>query len=446
MTKRNFAEHIPEWVRIRPHVDKEWGPFIQNLEGHSSRVDALAISTDGQLLASGSVDKTIRIWDLKSGTCLHTLTQHTGWVDSVAFWNGQRKRILASGSADGTIRIWDVGEGRCIRTLRNNGSAVWSIVFSPRQDKCVLASSGISDGKIKIWDVNAGIVMHTLAEHSSNVKSLAFSPAKSGRLLASASWDSTIRIWDADENTAIQTLTYHNDEVWAGTFSSSAKNPILASGSKQKLKIWIVDPLTYHCTCLHTLKLDSCPVSLSFSENGQLACTDNITIKVWNAQKGTHSGTISGHSSQVTSTVFSLDGRFVIGSTIVGLIRVLEAVQSSSSSPGKFIGEQFSLQCLSNGYVAGSGLNFKIPIWNSTSRPSVRTISVSGDDQVLAHCPKTGFLASGSYEESIKIWDPATGGLQNEIEIDGRVRALSYSNDGLRLAAITSRGGKAWGT
>ncbi|KAK3952208.1 hypothetical protein QBC32DRAFT_324617 [Pseudoneurospora amorphoporcata] len=105
------------------------GSCLQTLKGHSDYVRSIAFSPDGQRLASGSDDRTIKIWDAASGSCLQTLEGHSSYVYSVAFSpDGQR---LASGSNDKTIKIWDLASGNCLQTLEGHSGSVYSVAFSP---------------------------------------------------------------------------------------------------------------------------------------------------------------------------------------------------------------------------------------------------------------------------------------------------------------------------
>lgn len=89
---------------------------LKVLQGHTGAVWTVAICSNGQTLASGGDDQTIRLWELQTGKCLHVLDEHSGWVRSILF--SSDGQILFSGSNDRTIKLWDVQTGRCISTLQ----------------------------------------------------------------------------------------------------------------------------------------------------------------------------------------------------------------------------------------------------------------------------------------------------------------------------------------
>jgi tetratricopeptide (TPR) repeat protein len=203
------------------------------LEEHTSRVWSVSFSPDGKTLASGSADKTIKLWEVATGKPITTLTGHTSRVWSVSF--SPDGKTLASGSADKTIKLWEVATSKPITTLTGHTSTVNSVSFSP--DGKTLASAS-SDKTIKLWDVATGKLITTLTGHTSRVWSVSFSP--DGKTLASGSFDKTIKLWDVATGKLITTLTRHTSPVNSVSFSPDSTT--LASASSDKtIKLWNLD-------------------------------------------------------------------------------------------------------------------------------------------------------------------------------------------------------------
>jgi WD40 repeat protein len=158
----------------------------------------VAFSSDGSTLASGSFDNTIKLWDVKTGKELQTLTGHSYSVTSVAF--SSDGSTLASGSDDETIKLWDVNTGKELHTLTGHSYSATSVAFS--SDGSTVAS-GSDDETIKLWDVKTGKELHTLTGHSYSVNSVAL--PSDGSTLASRSSDHTI------EGHPIPSLQWHYD-------------------------------------------------------------------------------------------------------------------------------------------------------------------------------------------------------------------------------------------
>jgi serine/threonine protein kinase len=204
----------------------------KTLTGHSDSVRSVVYSPDGRYLASGSDDKTIKIWEVATGKELRTLTGHSDRVSSVAY--SPDGRYLASGSSDDTIKIWEVATGKELRTLTGHSSWVLSVVYSP--DGRYLAS-GSRDKTTKIWEVATGKELRTLTGHSGWVQSVVYSP--DGRYLARGSWYRTIKIWEVATGKELRTLAGHSGSVLSVVYSHDGR--YLASGSSDKtIKIWRV--------------------------------------------------------------------------------------------------------------------------------------------------------------------------------------------------------------
>ena len=287
--------------------------LIRTLKGHTDDVESVAFSPDGQTIASGSSDKSIKLWNSQDGRLIRTLKGHTGRVRSVAFSpDGQ---TIASGSDDNTIKLWNSQDGSLIQTLTGHTHWVWSVAFSP--DGQTLAS-GSSDNTIKLWNSQDGRLIRTLTGHSRDVWSVVFSP--DGQTLASGSWDNTIKLWDSQDGRLIRTLTGHSDAVQSIAFSPDGQT--IASGSADTtIKLWnsqdgrLIRTLTGHTDWVW---------SVAFSPDGKTIASGSFdkTIKLWNSQDGRLIRTLRGHSGWVNSVAFSPDGQTIASGSADNTIKL----------------------------------------------------------------------------------------------------------------------------
>jgi WD40 repeat protein len=226
------------------------GQKIATLKGHNDVVKCLFIDSRGKTLISGSKDKTIRFWDLKTQKIIKTFggyfSGHSGAILALALspdnktllsygadntiknWDINRGeinqsidvspnftclnispncRLFCSGSLDPQLRIRQIENGQVIRSI-NNGSGVFCLVFSP--DSNMLATGGL-DRVIRIWDINTGKILHTLAGHSDRLSSLIFS--LDGKTLFSSSWDQRINAWQLKTGKKISSIKSHSSKI-----------------------------------------------------------------------------------------------------------------------------------------------------------------------------------------------------------------------------------------
>ncbi|ALF54203.1 serine/threonine protein kinase [Nostoc piscinale CENA21] len=288
----------------------------KTFRGHASDVNSVAFAPNGQILASGSDDKTIKLWNLATGTEISTLKGHFKWIWAIAFHPDGK--ILASGSADQTIKLWNLGTTEEIRTLNGHTDGVAAVAFSP--DGKILASGSL-DKTIKLWNLATGELIRTLTGHNQAIATVAFSP--DGKTLASGSWDKTIKLWNVATGKQIRTLEGHSQFVLSLAFSPDGKT--LASGSKDKtVKLWnVTTGETIRTLKQHSDKVNS--VAYGKTANGIILASgssDN-TIKLWNPANGKEIRTLKRDSGYIYSVAISADGKAIAsGGSAENIIKI----------------------------------------------------------------------------------------------------------------------------
>jgi serine/threonine protein kinase len=286
---------------------------ISTLTGHNGEVNAIAFSPDGKKIASGSDDRTIKIWSLNSRRKLRTLKGHSDWVYTVAI--SPNGRTLSSGSKDNKIKVWNLNTGQQLLSLSGHSSYINSVAISPDGQKI---ASGSYDKTIKIWNLNTGQELRTLKGHATEVLSVAISPDI--QKIASGSTDKTIKIWNLNTGQELRTLKGHTGDVNSIAFSPNGQE--LASVSDDKtIKIW--NPNTGRE--IRTLMGHLADVNfVAFSPDGQkiAAGSDDKTIKVWNLITGEEVATLRGHSAPVWSVAFSPNGQTLVSGSADRTIKI----------------------------------------------------------------------------------------------------------------------------
>ncbi|KAJ5899031.1 hypothetical protein N7495_003775 [Penicillium taxi] len=430
LTRISFQKERPGWILNNPVVEKSWSLCLQTLEGHSDSVLSIAWSPDGTRLASGSMDDTVRIWDLATGQSVSTLEGHRGLVRSIA-WSPDGTR-LASGSMDDTVRIWDLATGQSVSTLEGHRGLVRSIAWSP--DGTRLASGSI-DNTVRIWDPATGQSVSTLEGHSDSVESIAWSP--DGTRLASGSYDNTVRIWDPATGQSVSTLEGHSDSVSSIAWSPDGTR--LASGSSDNtVRIW--DPATGQS--VSTLEGHSNRVlSIAWSPDGTRLASGSYdnTVRIWDPATGQSVSTLEGHSDWVSSIAWSPDGTRLASGSSDNTVRIWDPATGQSVSTLEGHSDWVSSIAWSpDGTRLASGSSDNtVRIWDPATGQSVSTLEGHSNRVLsIAWSPDGTRLASGSDDNTVRIWDPATGQSVSTLEgHSNRVLSIAWSPDGTRLAS-----------
>jgi WD40 repeat protein/transcriptional regulator with XRE-family HTH domain len=413
-----------------------------------SAISTLSYSPDGKFLAAGCADGEIRLWRVSDSRLLINYQGHAGAVQSLAF--SPNSRLLVTGGTDQQVKLWEiVVEGQlypeglpCRAVLSGHTEWVWSVAFSP--DGKFLASSG-SDWQIKIWEVQSGQCLKNLTGHSNSVRAIAISP--DGRFLASGGGDRVIKLWEIASGTCIETIPAHDD--WVQTLAFSLDGRFLASGSEDRsVKLWALGQET---TCVQTLREHQEWIwSIAFSpDSTQLAsASGDHTIKLWEVNSGECLQTLQGHRGLVRAVAFHPDGEVLASGGGSRQLRLWEMAtgrcfRSVQGHSNPLRAAAFSPD---SSLLASSSGDRLLRFWD------VRAEALVSDGEItrplktwtghrelvwsLAYSPDGKFLATGSEEGTVKLWEVATGQcLRVMIGHSEWVQSIAFSPDGQWLAS-----------
>jgi len=221
LTRKDFMQSKPEW-----HAP--W-KLMRVISGHLGWVRALAVEPDNQWFASGAGDRTIKIWDLASGTLKLTLTGHISTVRGLAV--SPRHPYLFSCAEDKMVKCWDLETNKVIRHYHGHLSGVYTLSLHPTLD--VLVTGG-RDGVARVWDMRSRSNIHVLAGHKGTVTDVKCQEADPQVLTSSL--DSTVRLWDLAAGKTMGVLTHHKKGVRA--LAVHPKEFTFASASTGAIKQW----------------------------------------------------------------------------------------------------------------------------------------------------------------------------------------------------------------
>lgn len=229
----------------------------QILTGHTDAVTTIALSCDGKLLASGSLDGTVQLWNLRTEKRIGTFADHTAAVRTIALSaDGQ---MLASGSDDCAVKLWHLRSGSLLRTITGHFDAVTAVMISP--DRQTLLSGGL-DGALKLWHLNDGSLLRQFSEQSAAIGTAAISA--DGRKLVTCDRDQAIKLWDLPTGQLQRTLTWNASRTTPIAFCPDGVWLAFVSAD-QTVKLWNLQTDTLS----HTFDRAAASVrSLAFSPIG----------------------------------------------------------------------------------------------------------------------------------------------------------------------------------
>ena len=305
--KANLLEIKPPKPEEEPNFEKD---SIESLIGHSDWIRAIAFSTNGKYLVSGSNDRTVRLWDLQTGQLIRLLKGHKQRVKCIQI--SENGKLIISASADNTLKIWEIATGNCIRTIKTSQHSKTVLnAIAINSDLSIIATGSTSrQGTIKLWNWKTGEMIDAVKAASSGIRSLAMSP--DGKILVSGSAGKTIKIWylspKLDQPEHIISYAHLSDVLSLAIHGQT----LVSGGEDRTIKLWSL--ATAQKQQPHILKGHAGSVwSVAISPDGTkiASASGDYTVKIWDIQTGKILETLTGHLGEVRTVTFSPDSRML---------------------------------------------------------------------------------------------------------------------------------------
>jgi WD40 repeat protein len=445
---------------------------------HDQSVQAIALSPDGQYLATAGRDHTLRLWHLGRGRELARL-QHQSIISAANVGVGvtfsPQGGLLATASGDHTARLWEVPSGREVARLPHE-DFVWAVTFSP--DGCYLATAS-QDRTARLWEVPTGRELARLPHgsmleavafgpdgtflatagggkahvwgvpggreivqmlHEDVIRALSFSP--DGRHLATASQDHTARLWEVPTGREVARLP-HEDFVWAVTFSPDGRH--LATASQDRTaRVWEVPSGRELARLPHEHEVRT----ITFSPDGSAVATaksDRIA-RVWDVSSSRETLRMI-HEDFVWAVAFSPDGSSMVSASADHTARVWQSCGYREVARLYHRGKVSAMALSPDGMHLATGsvdpllaCDSLVQLWEIPSGREVVRLIHAGRISAVVFGPEGVYLATASGDHTARLWETASGRELARLPHDDVVWAVSFSPDSTYLATASLDG------
>ena len=302
---KGFPEKEPAAEPVQPIAE------TRHFEGHTATVLSVAFSPKGRRALSGSADRTIRLWDVKTGKSLRVFEGVTAAVKSVVFAPSGKQAL--SGGEDGSVVLWDVETGKAVQRFEGHTGAVLCVAFAPNGAHVVSAGA---DHTLRLWDLARGEELRRFEGHKGPVQAVAFSP--NGLWLVSRSQDGTVRRWET--RTAKEFKSYPGHDASSAQVCAFDGRRVLSSVADKDLRLWDAESgkelRRFHG---HTGRIGA--VALSLGDRRALSGGADLLLRLWDLETGKELQKFTGHTKEVTSVAIANDGRHALSGGADNVVR-----------------------------------------------------------------------------------------------------------------------------
>ncbi|TNE45748.1 MAG: DUF4062 domain-containing protein [Deltaproteobacteria bacterium] len=386
------------WIQmLRPLPDRLDSSMQRMFRGHKELVTGVSMSSDQSLLASGSWDRDVRLWDVQTGQCTRVLPGHDDFISSVCF-TPDNQHVLSS-SGDGTVRMWNVKSGQCVSQLRGHDKLIATVACDSSGR---FALTGSKDKTVRLWDLQTSQCVQAFEGHNKVINSVCFHP--DNRHILSGSWDNTARLWDRETGQCVRIFEGHQDDIKSIAIDASGQRLYTAS-KDETARIWDLST----GQCLHVLPHQGTVFSIQASADGQKVMTGVYgTLRLWNGDTGELLSQFDGHESAIYSLYLDPQGHRAVTGSGDKTIRLwdLQNNQASLTLDGHARDIRDVVHNDDGSIIVTGSKDHTLRVWNNG--PTLSWEALEGHDGAISclHLAQDGVtLASGSADRTVRIWN-----------------------------------------
>ncbi|MCX9190841.1 hypothetical protein C3Y87_05325 [Carbonactinospora thermoautotrophica] len=428
------------------------GDVLHDRPAHTRGGYAVAATTVGDRggVATGGPDGVIRLWDCDADRVVGVLTGHTGAVRALTFGSTDGRSVLVSGGDDATVRVWDPAAAEVLHELTGHEGWVETVTCGHVQGRDVVVSAG-SDAVVRVWDLGGGELIHELEGHGGTVRALALTTVHGHGALVSAGLDATIRFWDPVAGKQIRELSCPHWVIGLALGEMDGRQILAAASSDGYVPLWdlatgeLVRTLAAHQGGVTAVAF------LDTADGVRLASAGaDRTVKFWDPRSGQRLRVYTDLGGVVTSLA-GLEGLdLVVSADETGAVRAWRREQGESIALTPHVGAVRAVvpvRVLDVDALASTGADGMLRFWRAgDGAPLDATRAHAGGGHILAVGSLDGrdLVASAGGDRTVRIWNPhpleplyALTGHATDIDQlafgrleDGRVVLASASGDG----------------